>query len=78
MVSALQRLQNDLNKHGQSALANRVTIAQKLLASPNIATALSIRSAVLQRRRPRIQNPVCSNAQTLLKDVISSINVRIL
>lgn len=68
-MSALQRLQNELNKQGMGPLASRVTAAQQLLAGPNIARALAIRTAVLQRRRPRVHNPVCSNAQTISKDV---------
>lgn len=69
LVSAMQRLQTELNKQGMAALASRLTAAQQLLAGPNIARALAIRTAVLQRRRPRVHNPVCSNAQTMAKDV---------
>lgn len=69
LIAALQRLQNELSKQGMAALASRVTAAQQLLSGPNIARALAIRAAVLQRRRPRIHNPVCSNAQSLAKDV---------
>lgn len=55
-------------------LAGRVTSVQQLLAGPNIARVLAIRGAVLQRRRPRISNPVCSNAQSMAKDVSISIS----
>lgn len=68
-MSALQRLQGHLNKHGLAALAGRVTAAQSLLLGPGIARALAARTAVLERRRPKVQNPICSNAQALVKDV---------
>ncbi len=51
-----------------SGLASRVTAAQQLLSGPNIARALAIRTAVLIRRRPKIQ-PLCATAQTIAKDV---------
>lgn len=73
LVSALQRLQGHLNKHGLAALAGRVTAAQSLLLGPGIARALAARTAVLERRRPRIQNPICSNAQALAKDCVESL-----
>lgn len=69
LVAALQRLQGHLNKHGLAALAGRVTAAQSLLLGPGIARALAVRTAVLERRRPRVPNPICSNAQALAKDV---------
>lgn len=69
LVAALQRLQGQLNKQGFASLAGRVTSAQSLLLGPAISRALHIRSAVLQRRRPRTQNPVCANAQSLARDV---------
>lgn len=68
-MTALARLQNQLNKSGYPNLAGRVTAAQSLLLGPGVARALTIRSVVLQRRRPKIQNPICSNAQALAKDV---------
>lgn len=68
LVAGLQKLQNELNKQGLSGLASRVTAAQQLLSGPNIARALAIRTAVLLRRRPRIQ-PLCATAQTITKDV---------
>lgn len=70
LVAALQRLQSQLNKNGMASLAGRVTAAQNLLLGPGMAHALAVRSEVLQRRRPRIPNPICSNAQHLSKDVI--------
>lgn len=69
LVAALQRLQSQLNKQGMASLAGRVTAAQTVLLGPGVANALRIRETVLQRRRPRVQNPLCSNAQTLAKDV---------
>lgn len=65
----MQRLQGQLNKQGFASLAGRVTAAQSCLLGPAVARALHIRAAVLQRRRPRTQNPVCSNAQALSRDV---------
>lgn len=58
-----------MNKQGYAALAGRVTAAQSCLLGPVVARALNIRAAVLQRRRPRTQNPVCANAQALARDV---------
>ncbi|XP_058821366.1 protein PALS1 isoform X4 [Topomyia yanbarensis] len=73
LVAALHRLQGHLNKHGLAALAGRVTAAQTLLLGPGIARALAARTAVLERRRPKIQNPICSNAQALAKDCVESL-----
>ncbi|XP_058454998.1 protein PALS1 isoform X4 [Malaya genurostris] len=73
LVSALHRLQGHLNKHGLAALAGRVTAAQTLLLGPGIARALAARTAVLERRRPKIQNPICSNSQALAKDCVESL-----
>ncbi|XP_058061861.1 uncharacterized protein LOC131212130 [Anopheles bellator] len=73
LVAALQRLQGHLNKHGLASLAGRVTAAQSLLLGPGIARALAVRSAVLERRRPKVQNPICSNAQALAKDCVESL-----
>ncbi|EDS36902.1 membrane-associated guanylate kinase [Culex quinquefasciatus] len=73
LVSALQRLQGHLNKHGLAALAGRVTAAQSLLLGPGIARALAARTAVLERRRPKVQNPICSNSQALVKDCVESL-----
>lgn len=68
-MNALQQLQSQLSKHGMATLAGRVTAAQSLLLVPSVARALEIRESVLERRRPRVHNPVCSNAQALVKDV---------
>lgn len=69
MVAALQQLQGQLNKHGLASLAGRVTNVQSLLLGPVVARALHIRSAVLQRRRPRTQNAIRSDAKALAKEV---------
>lgn len=68
-MEALQRLQGQLNKQGFASLAGRVTAAQSCLLGPAVARALHIRAAVLQRRRPRTQNPVRVNVQALARDV---------
>lgn len=69
LVSALQHLQGQLNKHGLASLAGRVTNVQSLLLGPVVARALHIRSAVLQRRRPRTQNAIRTDAKALAKEV---------
>lgn len=69
MVAALQQLQGQLNKHGLASLAGRVTNVQSLLLGPVVARALHIRSAVLQRRRPRTQNAIQTDAKALAKEV---------
>lgn len=69
LVAALQHLQGQLNKHGLASLAGRVTNVQGLLLGPVVARALHIRSAVLQRRRPRTQNAIRSDAKALAKEV---------
>lgn len=68
-MAALQNLQGQLNKHGLASLAGRVTNVQSLLLGPVVARALHIRSAVLQRRRPRTQNAIRNDAKTLAKEV---------
>lgn len=68
-MAGFQRLHNELTKQGKSALASRLAAAQQMIAGPKLANALDLRTVTLQRRRPRIQNPVCSNAQMLAKDV---------
>ncbi|XP_053659329.1 uncharacterized protein LOC128708378 [Anopheles marshallii] len=73
LVAALQRLQGHLNKHGLATLAGRVTAAQSLLLGPGIARALAVRTAVLERRRPKVPNPICPNAQALAKDCVESL-----
>lgn len=69
LVAALQNLQGQLNKHGLASLAGRVTNVQSLLLGPVVARALHIRSAVLQRRRPRTQNAIRNDAKALAKEV---------
>lgn len=69
LVAALQQLQGQLNKHGLASLAGRVTSVQGLLLGPVVARALHIRSAVLQRRRPRTQNAIRTDAKALAKEV---------
>lgn len=73
LVAALQQLQGTLNKHGLASLAGRVTNVQSLLLGPVVARALHIRSAVLQRRRPRTQNAIRTNAKALAKEVSSNV-----
>lgn len=58
-----------MNKHGLASLAGRVTSVQSLLLGPVVARALHIRSTVLQRRRPRTQNAIRTNAKALAKNV---------
>lgn len=74
LVTALQQLQGTLNKNGLASLAGRVTNVQSLLLGPVVARALHVRSAVLQRRRPRTQNAIRTNAKALAKEVNSSRN----
>lgn len=69
LVAALQQLQGQLNKNGLASLAGRVTSVQSLLLGPVVARALQIRSAVLQRRRPRTENAIRTNAKSLAKEV---------
>lgn len=69
LVTALQQLQGTLNKNGLASLAGRVTNVQSLLLGPVVARALHVRSAVLQRRRPRTQNAIRTNAKALAKEV---------
>lgn len=69
LVAALQQLQGQLNKNGLASLAGRVTNVQSLLLGPVVARALQIRSAVLQRRRPRTENAIRTNAKALAKEV---------
>lgn len=73
-VTALQRLQAQLNKNGMTTLSGRVAAAQSLLLGPGIARAMATRAAVLQRRRPRVSNPVTSNAQPLVKDCVETLS----
>lgn len=69
MVATMQRLQTNFKKHGMHALASRLNIAQNLLLKSVVAKALDTRVQLLQRRFPRVQNPISYNAQKLTKDV---------
>lgn len=69
MVATMQRLQMNLKKHGMNALASRLNIAQNLLLKSVVAKALDTRVQLLQRRFPRVHNPISYNAQKLTKDV---------
>ena len=69
MVATMQRLQTNFKKHGMHALASRLNIAQNLLLKSVVAKALDTRIQLLQRRFPRVQNPISYNAQKLTKDV---------
>ncbi|XP_036341807.1 uncharacterized protein LOC118751151 [Rhagoletis pomonella] len=70
LIAALTRLQNQLTKNGMSTLAGRVSAAHNVLSGAGVAHALAARAAVLQRRRPRVANPVSANASTLQKDIV--------
>ncbi|XP_053952167.1 uncharacterized protein LOC128859307 isoform X3 [Anastrepha ludens] len=70
LIAALTRLQNQLIKNGMSTLAGRVSAAHNVLSGAGVAHALAARAAVLQRRRPRVANPVSANATVLQKDIV--------
>lgn len=70
----MDRLQTQLKKNGLNALSGRVATAQSLLIGPGVASAMATRSAVLQRRRPRVSNPVTSNAQILARDCVETLS----
>lgn len=70
LIAALTRLQNQLTKNGMSTLASRVSAAHNMLNSAGVAHALAARAAVLQRRRPRVANPVSVNATSMQKDIV--------
>ncbi|XP_020715927.1 uncharacterized protein LOC101460084 isoform X2 [Ceratitis capitata] len=70
LIAALTRLQNQLTKNGMSTLASRASAAHNVLSSAGVAHALAARAAVLQRRRPRVSNPVSVNATILQKDIV--------
>lgn len=53
-----------------STLAGRVSAAHNILSNPGVAHALAARQAVLQRRRPKVNNPVSTNALELQKDIV--------
>jgi hypothetical protein len=69
MVATMQRLQTNFKKHGMHALASRLNVAQNLLLKSVVAKALDTRVQLLQRRYPRVQNPISYNVQKLTKDV---------
>ncbi|TMW53051.1 hypothetical protein DOY81_001914 [Sarcophaga bullata] len=70
LIAALTRLQNQLTKNGMTTLAGRVSAAHNILSNPGVAHALAARQAVLQRRRPKVTNPVSTNAMELQKDIV--------
>jgi len=70
MIAALSRLQSVLTKSGMATLAGRVSAAHNILSGAGVAHALAARQAVLQRRRPRVANPVSANALSLQKDIV--------
>ncbi|XP_033251483.1 uncharacterized protein LOC108159648 isoform X3 [Drosophila miranda] len=70
LIAALTRLQSQLSKSGLSTLAGRVSAAHSVLASASVAHVLAARTAVLQRRRPRVSGPLHHNALGLQKDIV--------
>ncbi|XP_032295472.1 protein PALS1 isoform X8 [Drosophila virilis] len=70
LIAALTRLQGQLAKSGLSTLAGRVSAAHNVLASASVAHVLAARSAVLQRRRPRVAGPLHVNALGLQKEIV--------
>ncbi|CAO1401987.1 unnamed protein product [Diamesa serratosioi] len=70
MVATMQRLQSNFKKYGMHALANRLTIAQNLLLKSVVAKALDTRVELLQRRYPRVENPMSFNVQKLTKNCL--------
>ncbi|XP_030382171.1 MAGUK p55 subfamily member 5 isoform X3 [Scaptodrosophila lebanonensis] len=70
LIAALTRLQSQLSKSGMSSLAGRVSTAHNVLANASVAHVLAARTAVLQRRRPRVSSPVHVSALSLQKDVV--------
>ncbi|KAL7038973.1 hypothetical protein ACKWTF_009756 [Chironomus riparius] len=74
MVATMQRLQANFKKHGMHALASRLNIAQNLLLKSVVAKALDTRIQLLQRRFPRVQNPISYNAQKLTKDCVEALS----
>ncbi|XP_037812181.1 uncharacterized protein LOC119603950 isoform X1 [Lucilia sericata] len=70
LIAALTRLQNQLTKNGMTTLAGRVSAAHNILSNPGVAHALAARQAVLQRRRPKVNQPVSTNAMELQKDIV--------
>ncbi|CRK92533.1 CLUMA_CG006067, isoform A [Clunio marinus] len=74
MVATMQRLQTNFKKHGMHALASRLNIAQNLLLKSVVAKALDTRVQLLQRRFPRVHNPISYNAQKLTKDCVEALS----
>ncbi|XP_032308884.1 uncharacterized protein LOC6503071 isoform X6 [Drosophila ananassae] len=70
LIAALTRLQSQLSKSGLSTLAGRVSAAHNVLASASVAHVLAARTAVLQRRRPRVAGPLHHSALGLQKDIV--------
>ncbi|XP_046802404.1 protein PALS1-like isoform X2 [Lucilia cuprina] len=70
LIAALTRLQSQLTKNGMTTLAGRVSAAHNILSNPGVAHALAARQAVLQRRRPKVNQPVSTNAMELQKDIV--------
>lgn len=70
LIAALTRLQGQLAKSGLSTLAGRVSAAHNVLASASVAHVLAARSAVLQRRRPRVAGPLHVSALGLQKEIV--------
>ncbi|XP_068139739.1 protein PALS1 isoform X8 [Drosophila tropicalis] len=70
LIAALTRLQSQLSKSGLSTLAGRVSSAHSVLASASVAHVLAARTAVLQRRRPRVAGPLHLGALGLQKDIV--------
>ncbi|XP_037886473.1 peripheral plasma membrane protein CASK isoform X2 [Glossina fuscipes] len=70
LINALNRLQTQLTKSGMSTLAGRVAAAHNILSHTGVAHAMAARTAVLQRRRPKVANPVHTNAMQLQKDIV--------
>lgn len=70
LIAALTRLQSQLSKSGLSTLAGRVSAAHNVLASASVAHVLAARTAVLQRRRPRVGGPLHHSALGLQKDIV--------
>ncbi|XP_043071865.1 uncharacterized protein LOC6565990 isoform X2 [Drosophila grimshawi] len=70
LIAALTRLQGQLAKSGLSTLAGRVSAAHNVLASASVAHVLAVRSAVLQRRRPRVAGPLHVSALGLQKEIV--------
>lgn len=69
LLTALLQLHHELNKHGMTGLASRVALSKQLLSTSNFQQAVTIRSAVLERRQSHKLSPACDNSQVLIKEV---------